>query len=403
MAGRKRMSATFKLGQNMHLLSCTALLMITLITLAYNFNPLPASTVRHQPLPVQVHHKRSEAQPRQEPKQLQQRQKAQVSSARKPNSQNILCIFTGRWEYLRVNFAYVYRNLRKNGGVLDKVYYYMIMYNRQTLSKLTELTKTANKILGETVFEFRFRNHKRNTAARPKGIFGAFVYEIFDEMARHPERKYFKMDDDIVYIHPGTFRQLIEQQNTSECFIHFANIGGANWRCSYIHQEMGIYDNEAINPKKLKFQFSRDGLPKCGWKSAECAAVAMEAFFYHYQNKSLEKLLFDGRYLTPERARFSINFLLMDSNLIDIKAMMESGPILTSDEHWLTVVYSRKVKKPNCVVGRAFVVHFSYFTTLGEINKHDFLPRFETIAYDLVKELPEALQTSLAFNQTLGS
>ncbi|XP_022093519.1 uncharacterized protein LOC110980822 [Acanthaster planci] len=324
-----------------------------------------------------------------------------TSKVRPSDSQNILVIFTGRWAYLRINFAYIYRSLRKNGGILDQVHYIMVQYNNRTLSKLTRLADSANKHLGQEVFRFRYRNPNKDTRARPKGIFAEITYEIFNEMAKYPKRKYLKLDDDIVYVHPGAFEQLLQQQNTTECFVHFGNIGGANWRSSFIHQEMGIYNNPAINPKKLKFGFDKGGHPKCGWKSAECAELALRAFLFHHGNKSLEKYLFGGRYLTQERARYSINFLLMDVNIIDLKAMMETGPIGNDDEAWLTVKYSRKVKNPNCVVGHAFVVHFSYFTTEAAIKKRDFLKKFETIAYeDLVKFLPQEFQTILAFNTT---
>ena len=127
----------------------------------------------------------------------------EVSSYRpeKPDglhTQNILCIFSGRWTYLRISFAYLYRSLRKNGGVLDKVVYVMMMYDNETEANLMQLTKLANDHLGEEVFELWFRNHNKDTRKLPPGLFLDLFYELFDAAMKHPEKKYFKMDDDIV-------------------------------------------------------------------------------------------------------------------------------------------------------------------------------------------------------------
>ena len=36
------------------------------------------------------------------------------------------CIFTGRWMFLRVLLSYLYRELRQNGGVVDRVLFAML-------------------------------------------------------------------------------------------------------------------------------------------------------------------------------------------------------------------------------------------------------------------------------------
>ena len=49
------------------------------------------------------------------------------------------------------------------------------------------------------------------------------IFIMFNDLMSHPYNRYFKSDDDIVYIHPGTFRKMIEGKNSCECFMHFAN------------------------------------------------------------------------------------------------------------------------------------------------------------------------------------
>ena len=54
----------------------------------------------------------------------------------KSHGRNIVFVFTGRWKFLRIQFMYLFRDLRKNGGVVDKVLYMMLNYEQETHSKL---------------------------------------------------------------------------------------------------------------------------------------------------------------------------------------------------------------------------------------------------------------------------
>ena len=59
-----------------------------------------------------------------------------------------------------------------------------------------------------------------------KTRYTAPYYEILAEMVQNSEsNRYFKMDDNIVYIHPATFRNMIQSKNSELCFfLHSANI-----------------------------------------------------------------------------------------------------------------------------------------------------------------------------------
>ena len=56
---------------------------------------------------------------------------------------NTLVVYTGRWKFLRILFPYVYRELRRNGGVLDRVIFVMMNYDSETLDNLSRMTKIA--------------------------------------------------------------------------------------------------------------------------------------------------------------------------------------------------------------------------------------------------------------------
>ena len=309
---------------------------------------------------------------------------------------NTLVVFTGRWELLRVFFPYVYRELRKNGGVLDRILFMMINYDNETLNNLQLLAQVANKILKQDVFELRFMGYSPGKLPPSNVRYVKPYYELFAEMITNSSNKYFKMDDDIVYIHPGTFRNMIESKNSQLCFLHSANIV-SNWRCDIKHQELGVYNTN--NPKNLTFDF--DPPAECGWKiTAECAELSLRTFIHHYHQGQLDKYQFDGLELLHKRERFSINLFMLDRDLIDIKAMLETVPILRDDEQWWTRTYAGKFKQSSCIVGRSFVVHFAYRPFFQKMVELGLLSEFETIVQQEVGALMEKeLWDALKFTQ----
>ena len=66
--------------------------------------------------------------------------------------------------------------------------------------------------------------------------------------------------------------------------------------------------------------------------------------------------------------------------------MMEPGGI--RDDLWWSFKYSGKASQPNCVVGEALMVHFSFFTTVKQMLELGFLKEFENI---VIMELGKAL------------
>ena len=66
------------------------------------------------------------------------------------------CVFTGRWMFLRVLLPYLYRELRQNGGVVDRVIFAMLGYNSETQLKLQHFSTAANNILQDEVFQLLY-------------------------------------------------------------------------------------------------------------------------------------------------------------------------------------------------------------------------------------------------------
>ena len=293
-------------------------------------------------------------------------------------------MFTGRWKYLRIQFPYLFANLRKNGGVIDHIHYLMFAYDNATRFKLENLANVVRRWTGDE--ESVVINYKGYPPGQPprdpfKGAFAAAYYDYIEDMAYHSCNRYFKIDDDVVYIHPGTFENVLSREDGERCVVRFANIAGAHWRCSYIHQAMGIYNDSVVNPNRLKFGFNMKA--ECGWKSTVCAKLTLEMFLSLYHRNQLNSYLFNSTYLLTDKLRFSINFFLLDNKAVDHKALLEAWPISNDDEAWWTTKYVRKTD-PHCVVGKSLVVHFAYSHTVRAMEALNMVKEFEVI---VVKEL----------------
>ena len=57
---------------------------------------------------------------------------------------NIIFIYTGRWKFLRIQLAYIYRELHRNGGVIHEVWFMMINYEKETEQRLLKFIEVAN-------------------------------------------------------------------------------------------------------------------------------------------------------------------------------------------------------------------------------------------------------------------
>ena len=49
--------------------------------------------------------------------------KSQLAPPSPTTGLNILAVYTGRWNFIRIQLPHVYRELRCNGGILDEVWF----------------------------------------------------------------------------------------------------------------------------------------------------------------------------------------------------------------------------------------------------------------------------------------
>ena len=108
------------------------------------------------------------------------------SAKRREDEANILVIFSGRWKFLRVYLPYIYRDLRVNGGVLDKVVFMMVKYNNLTYNNLAKFTRVANSHLKSEVFELNFLGYRLHNAPPVTTGFRVANYDMLDGLMKHP-------------------------------------------------------------------------------------------------------------------------------------------------------------------------------------------------------------------------
>ena len=306
---------------------------------------------------------------------------------------NIVIVYVGRWQFLQLQLPYLYRDLRKNGGLLDKVQFMMMMYDGKTRERLTNFTETANIILGEEVFTINYMGYIPSILQPGKDIgFLQAFYELCKQLYMNPQHRYFKFDDDVVYIHPEAFKNMIDKSRP-DCEIHYFNIAGVNYMCSWLYQKYGVFDG--LNPKNYIMQKKWHG--GCGYTSVDCAKFTIELFLHFYKESKLEKyFVFDVERLT-NRERFSINgFLLQNtSTTMKFKEMLEAKKP-KSDESFLHGQF-KQTTNPPCIVGKALIVHFGYTAVTKQLLKLGLLKPF----YELVEEAKDTFHMSSELWQVL--
>ena len=103
------------------------------------------------------------------------------------NKTDILFIYSGRWKFLRIQLAYVYQELRRNGGILDEVWFMMIMYDIKTPNMLNEFTRTANSLPKREIFGMQFLGLTQVKPPSNKEDFYAQPYfKIFTHLIVYP-------------------------------------------------------------------------------------------------------------------------------------------------------------------------------------------------------------------------
>jgi hypothetical protein len=287
-------------------------------------------------------------------------------------------VFFGRRAQTQILMRFLVKNLKINGGVLDKIVFAVKTEIKEDLEYLDSIMN-QNKTYFERVI---FPNTKQ-------------YREIY--LTIEDNDLVFKIDDDIVFIRNGTFERMIEEYINKNLLFLSANVVN-HPLLSHVHARMMAimpFDEisefqwaKSVNKSDLDSTECQNGEydPYSKWlKNPKCTALVHESFLYHALKNELDVYDFkkwDFHQMGYER--WSINFVLMRG--IYANKMKKMFPDMDDDE----VAISREMPKvfgKHCLsLGPAIVVHFSYGPQSEFIQKTNFLQRYNNFSEIYLKK-----------------
>eukprot|EP00933_Yihiella_yeosuensis_P017076 TRINITY_DN14368_c0_g1_i1.p1 TRINITY_DN14368_c0_g1~~TRINITY_DN14368_c0_g1_i1.p1 ORF type:complete len:619 (+),score=123.61 TRINITY_DN14368_c0_g1_i1:109-1965(+) len=304
----------------------------------------------------------------------------------------------GRMDRVQILDRYLQRNLRVNGGVIDKVYFVVFAAFRKDLEYLHLLIQ---------------QNAPHYVYPTVEGRRLAKIYSV----CKDPDVVYIKLDDDIVYIADEAIPQMVRERMRDRCGLVSANVVN-HAILSPVHQDIGAIRNYFPHPDdqqnaRMPWLRADDILPlmaiekksqsQCVWQKWECAAWMHESFlsrladgtqcaydfgWHDFHSHGHGDYRGDGQLVPFLHTRWSINMIAFKAE--DLKDAVPEA-LAEDDEAELSVQVHARMSKRACAVGQALVAHFSYSKQEeGLMENTDLLERYERLSLDL----PEISETS---------
>ncbi len=214
-------------------------------------------------------------------------------------------VFYGRKRSASILIRYLDRNLKKNGGILDKIIFAVKTNNQEDLEYLKRFLEQNGEYYSRVDFSSD-SNYK-------------VLYTVL-----HDDDLVFKIDDDIVFISNGTFENMIEEYLTGTHFILSANVVNhpilsdvhVKFRAilPFYETKNGVWEKaknitEIDDTEAMRFNYGSDSK---WWANPKCAAIAHESFLYHAKNNNLDVYKFKlWDFNAVDYSRWSINFILI--------------------------------------------------------------------------------------------
>lgn len=289
------------------------------------------------------------------------------STTTKPPNQVVGLVFYGRKRQFSILFRYLQRNLKVNGGVLDKIIFAVRTDNITDLNYLEDIMKQ-----NYSYYERVILTNKN---------FDSFYSFLKDDDL------IFKIDDDIVFIANGTFEKMLKEYEQNNGFILSANVVNhpllslAHTRIKAIlpfrEKEDGKWSliDKAIEIDKTMVYGIKYQVGTCWWSNGRCAAIAHESFLHHVANDNLDVYDFKRWDFHSEAyGRWSINFILFRGKIIN--KMPRTG----DDEEMISNHLSSMHRRHGYALGSAVVCHFSYNFQKEYLYTTNILDRYDELS-----------------------
>uniref|UniRef100_A0A7S4R648 Uncharacterized protein n=1 Tax=Alexandrium monilatum TaxID=311494 RepID=A0A7S4R648_9DINO len=319
-----------------------------------------------------------------------------LSLARGLEEQRVEAVIVfGRRDRVRVLHRYLLRNLRVNGGLLDRVSFVVFAAMADDLLFLQELVQA----------------HAPYYDMPP--VTGRRLAKIYS-ICRDPDTVYIKIDDDIVYIADEAIPAMVRERLRGRCGVVSANVVN-HAILSAVHQDVGAIRNffppedpagtggASASPRawvRADGQLPLAPVTKhaqsdCVWRLWECAAWMHESllsrladgtecaydFGFHDFHAHGHGAYKGDKFLPLAYSRWSINMIALKAeDLTDA----DLSDLAEDDESELGVVAHHRMGKRACAVGRALVSHLSYsLQEDGLLENTDLLERYDALSRSL--------------------
>jgi len=178
---------------------------------------------------------------------------------------------------------------------------------------------------------------------------------------------YLRIDDDIVYVHPGSITTMFEARIADEHpLIMYGNIVN-NAVITHLHQRTGALPVEK--------QVSYDCLDPVGWNDPEFAYSVHQNFFQKHSEGKLEDFYMSNWNLW-DYTRVSINCICWLG-----KTFAEFGGKVGHDEEiWLSVDKPKESGRPNRIIGNTLFSHYSFYTQRNYMDSTEALAKYREIS-----------------------
>jgi hypothetical protein len=283
-------------------------------------------------------------------------------------------VFFGRKQNVEILIKYLKVNLRKNGGILDRIKFAVKTKNKDDLDYLNELIKLNPNEFSRTEFD-----------PDNKNAF-ASMYDLIKD-----DEYFFKIDDDIIFIKNGTFENMFIEYSSKNHMFLSANVVN-HPRLSDVHAVHG-----AIQPDcnisfcdYSKISFCAEGPISFNnwWKEVDCARLAHESFFENFDKNNLKVYdfgLWDFHHI--DFHRYSINFFLSQGKYVNrISKDYFNTKHQGDDEFIISHLIPKKTNVHTFSLGKTLVCHYSYFSTVDGLRKLDhILVKYKKISETYLK------------------
>jgi hypothetical protein len=264
----------------------------------------------------------------------------------------------GRKRYLEV----LLNNLIKVKSEFDAWVLWINTSEQADIDYMLELEKKYSWIKTKTIQE---------------SVYGSHTIRKFFIDCADPSCVYIRLDDDIVYIHKNSLKDLFDYRlSNPEPFLVYGNIIN-NAIISYIHQKLGNLFPEPV--------LGYDCMDKVGWNNTSVAEKIHRNFLESLEKSNAEKFYMPN-WVLSNYERCSINVISwLGSEFEKFKGIIDSE----DEETWLSSQKPMELKKPNIIFGKSLFAHFAYFTQRAYLDNTNILSKYFDISARAVANLSE--------------